>query len=74
MKNESGLQFTAINSELYREYVFPNGRVRIDNPIWLNVSDNGHRVYAEDGISYYIPKGWILLKWEAKEGEPNFVK
>ena len=37
MKNESGLPFTDISSEVYREYDFgEKGVVRIDNPVELN--------------------------------------
>lgn len=76
-KNESGLVFTNICSEEFREYHFPKGEsIRINNPTHLNVSaSGGHRVFSsENGMSYYIPKGWILLAWKAKEGCPNFVK
>ena len=58
--------------EEWREYLFPNGEiVHIDNPQFLIVSDNGHRIGAGE-ISHYIPYGWIQLKWknkpERKEG------
>lgn len=58
--------------EEYREYIFPGDEVvRIDNPQFLIVSDNGHRVGAGE-ISHYIPYGWIQLRWknkpERKEG------
>ena len=53
--------------EEYRTYVFPGKEeVRIDNPQFLIVSDNGHRVFGEDGISHYIPHGWIHLYWKNK--------
>lgn len=58
--------------EEWREYVFPGGEiVRIDNPQFLIVSDNGHRIGAGE-ISHYIPYGWIQLRWknqpQRKEG------
>lgn len=73
MKNETGLQFTEINSEKYRVYEFPGGeQVRIDNPTHLNVSKSGgHRILDAQGISHYIPPTWIHLYWE---GNPHFVK
>lgn len=50
--------------EEYRTYVFPGKEeVTIQKPEFLIVSDNGHRVYAEDGISHYVPTGWIHLYW-----------
>lgn len=74
-KNGTELMFTDISSERYREYIFPNGSVvRIDNPLQLNVSKNGHRVFDGQGVSHYIQQGWIHLKWEVKLGQPNFVK
>jgi len=72
--NGTELMFTDISSERYREYVFPTSSVRIDNPLKLNVSKNGHRVFDSSGTSHYIPQGWIHLKWEVKLGQPNFVK
>lgn len=75
-KNESHLIFTNISSEQYRVYDFANGRtIRIDDPMWLNVSaGGGHRLFDAGGTSHYIPKGWIHLKWKAKDGQPHFVK
>lgn len=79
-KNESGLEFTDISSEEYREYLFSAGdgsntSIRIPRPTKLNVSaSGGHRVFSEEGRSYYIPPKWIALYWEVKEGAPNFVK
>lgn len=73
--NKGSNKFIDIDSELWREYRFPGGEiVRIEGPIKLCVKDNGHRVWDEKNISHYIPSGWIHLTWEAKSGEPNFVK
>jgi len=75
-KNESDLDFTDISSEAWREYHFESGAtVRIDNPAMLNVSESGgHRIFDEQGLSHYVPKGWIHLVWEPKPGQPNFVR
>lgn len=74
--NKSGLEFTDISSEEFRQYEFLGGdRVRIDAPLYLNVSKTGgHRVFDSKGVSHYIPLTWIHLFWKAKEGQPNFVK
>jgi hypothetical protein len=80
--NESGLDFTDISSELYREYEFPpsgdricNDVIHINSPMKLNVSKSGgHRIFDENGVSHYIPSGWIHLSWCVKDGQPNFVK
>lgn len=59
-----------ISQEKYREYVFPDGnKVRIKKPLYLIVSDNGHRIADFNYISYYIPYGWIALYWENKDKE-----
>ena len=75
-RNDSDLEFSDISSEAWREYQFESGAVvRIENPLRLNVSESGgHRIYDAQGQSHYIPYGWIHLKWEAKPGEPNFVR
>lgn len=75
MKNATELKFADISTEVYRTYIYPGGEmVRIDNPTHLNVSKNGHRILDGQGVSHYMPQGWIHLFWEVKEGEPNFVK
>lgn len=79
MKNLSKHVFTPIESEEFREYTFPapQGRfvkVRITKPTHLSVSESGgHRVLDAEGVSHYIPSGWVHLSWKAKEGQPNFV-
>ncbi len=74
--NTSVHQFSDISSEVYRVYEFESGKaVRIDGPLKLNVSPSGgHRVFDASGTSHYIPKGWVHLRWETKEGRPHFVK
>lgn len=61
--------------EEYRVYEFPNGEsIRIDDPQFLIVSDNGHRIYDGDGISHYIPYGWIHLWWINKPGHSFYCE
>jgi len=74
-KNASDNKFIDISSEKFRTYVFPGGdEVTIKNPLQLSFSAAGHRLFDGEGVSHYIPKGWIHLKWEVKSGQPNFVK
>lgn len=74
-ENKSGLDFTDISSEAWREYSFDNGEIiKINHPLQLHVNDDGHRIFDSEGISHYIPAKWIHLRWKAKEGEPNFVR
>lgn len=72
--NESSNTFTDIGSEEYRIYKFPDGEVKITAPRLLSVSVGGHRLFDSEGVSHYVPKGWIHLRWKAWEGSPNFVK
>ena len=66
-------EWTDISSEDYRVYNFgERGQVHIDNPHYLNVSKSGgHRVLDRNGVSYYIPSGWLNIQWA---GHPAFVK
>jgi hypothetical protein len=75
-RNESGLEFTDISSEQSREYEFPGGnKVVIDSPMKLHVSaSGGHRIFDAEGISHYVPSGWIHLSWLADDSAPHFVK
>ena len=75
LNNQSPNTFTDISTELFRTYRFPNDElVTIQKPTHLSVSASGHRLLDADGISHYVPKGWIHLIWKAKDGQPNFVK
>lgn len=61
---------TDISKELYRVYVFKGGdEIRIENPLYLIVSDNGHRLADKNYISHYVPYGWIHLYWENTDKE-----
>lgn len=67
------MKFSDISDEQYREYTFPSGQVVKVEGLELNVSSSGgHRVKGADGFSYYIPSGWIQLRWLPKEGKQAF--
>ena len=74
-RNQSGLKFTDISSEEWREYIRDGFvTVRIDEPVALSVSKSGgHRLFDASGVCHYVTPGWQLLKWKAKEGQPHFV-
>lgn len=75
LRNNSDLEFSDISSEKWRQYDWGHTTILIESPLSLNVSESGgHRVLAADGVSHYIPSGWIHLSWEAKDGAPHFVK
>lgn len=63
-----------ISDEQWRQYRFPNGEViKIEHPVYLNVSDSGgHRIFDGE-FSHYVPAGWIHLVWLVKEGNPHFA-
>ena len=73
--NQSNLKFTDISTEEWREYIFPEGVVRINNPTHLHVSESGgHRIFvSETGMSHYIPSGWLHLRWYSGTKGPHFV-
>ena len=75
-RNGTNHKFDDISSEIYREYVYPDFILRIDNPLALNVnySSGGHRVFDVQGVSHYIPKGYRSIRWEVKDGLPHYVK
>ena len=59
--------------EVFRTYVFPGKEeVTIESPEFLIVSDNGHRVFDANGISHYVPSGWIHLYWK-NIGDRSFL-
>ena len=67
------MKFKSLESEIYREYIFPTGKVRIDYPLMLNVSPSGgHKIIDINSVSHYIPTGWIHLQWVVKPGCKNF--
>lgn len=69
------LEFSDLSDEEYRVYEFPGGcAIRLNEPTHLHVSDSGgHRVLTADGVSHYIPKGWLHLSWVVKSGCPKFA-
>jgi len=72
--NTTKYEFTDISSEEYRVYDFPGGNaIRIDVPLKIHTTFYGHRIFDAKGESHYIPKGWLHVRWKAKEGQPNFV-
>jgi len=76
LRNQGSYNFLDISTEEWRCYIWDvNGEEYwINNPQWLAISETGHRVLDAKGISHYIPFGWHLLKWKAREGAPHFVK
>jgi hypothetical protein len=73
------LEFKDISSEMYREYIYPDGsKVMIENPVAVAVKPThrpfgggGHRIVDKEGKGHYIPPGWIHLYWDNKPGLPR---
>lgn len=66
------LDWKDISDETERTYFFPNGaEVTIVGPLQLNVktkaNGDSHRIVSANG-SYYIPVGWIAIRWKVKQG------
>ena len=77
MSVNPSLGWKDIRNESYRAYHFYKDgdlvTIKIDKPFAVAISKNGHRVFNKQGISYYIPNGWIVLSWEGlKKGEPQY--
>lgn len=72
---QTPMVFKDLITEAWRAYHFANGTyVRLDNPVRLNVADNGdHRVLAGDGRLHVIPYGWIRLQIQPKQGMDPFA-
>jgi hypothetical protein len=68
------MEFKDITDEKFRIYTFPGGdEVRIESPVSLSVSESGgHRVIDAAGVSHYVPPTWLHLRFEVKDGRPNF--
>jgi len=61
--------------EEYRTYVFfEEGfkcEVTIEKPVFLIVTDNGHRIFDEERKSHYVPYGWKHIVWQNTEGRTD---
>lgn len=81
------IEFKDIRNEEYRTYVFPptfaggpNNEIRIDQPEAVATKapsrtftgGGSHRVVDKNGMSHYIPAGWIGIYWE-KDNDPGKV-
>lgn len=73
--NNPDLKFKSIETEQFRVYEFVDGSsFKINDPVALHVSESGgHRVLDKQGISHYIPSGWVHLYWKSKDGQPAFL-
>lgn len=63
-----------ISEEMVRVYRFAaDAATTIVRPVALAINQRGsHRIIDADGISHYIPPGWIHLSWRAKDSTPYF--
>lgn len=74
LRNDTDFEFVDISSEVWREYTFNDGNVvHIEAPLHLSVTESGHRILTQDGLSHFVPTGWVHLAWKSKDGEPHFV-
>ena len=76
IEGEAGdYDFKDITSEEFRVYRFPSGVVvKITNPQRIHVSaSGGARILDGQGVSHYVPTGWVHLFWKVREDAPHFV-
>jgi hypothetical protein len=66
------IKWSSLQSELYREYVFPEGDViRISEPQCLHVRGSGaHNVVDANDVVHYVPTGWRSIRWKVRDGRP----
>lgn len=77
-------EWLPIDNEEFREYIFPGGVVRIDNPVKVMIrfkpEGHSHRIVCcdrekpapEQYTSYYIPAGWLAIRWRGIDGTEAF--
>lgn len=72
----SELKTQDIRTEIWREYVYEDGKVyRIDKPLWLMTRDGGtgHRVVDEKGVTHWCPVNvWHCIRWYAPDEPVSF--
>ncbi len=74
LRHTTDRHFIDISSESLREYCWADGsKAMIVGPQWLAISESGHYILDAEENSYFVPFGWRILRWEAKEYEPHFV-
>jgi hypothetical protein len=66
-----------ISSEVYREYIYADYTLRINQPWRLFVKESSlgghaHRVETADGMGYYVAPGWKAICWKAKDSQQVF--
>jgi len=80
------LVFHDISKEMWRAYVYPSPdgdgvvEIKIDNPVAVAMKapsetfarGGRHRILDADGVSHYIPQGWVDMKWKNAPGTPRF--
>ncbi len=75
-----------IVGEERRTYVFPHGEITIENPkklmIKMKPEGHSHRIIgimpknapseSDVPVSYYIPSGWMAIRWDGIDGTEHF--
>lgn len=74
----SRLRFKDISDEVYRKYMRydatngPEPALRIENPVAVAVSDNGHRIVDQTGKAFYIDHAsYQYIEWCNRVGAPR---
>lgn len=73
-QNAGSYEFIDLN-ERWRTYYYADGTEQTIIAVQkLAVSKSGHRLFTADGLSHFVPFGWIRVSWKVVEGTPNFLK
>lgn len=70
--NHSGYEFIDISNERVREYHFVNKILRIDEPMFLYISESGgQRIVSKRGRCLYVPSGFLWIEWRTYDNKPH---
>jgi hypothetical protein len=62
-----------ISSELWRDYIYPDGKTfRVNDPLELYIVNGSHRVVDMDGVTYRPERGYVGIRWKPRAGKPPF--
>jgi hypothetical protein len=72
MTTETTTKEFDIRAEIYREYVYADGKIfRIEQPVTLYILDgDSHRVVDMNNVCHRPERGYVGIRWEQSNGKP----
>lgn len=75
MQYETNLEWKDIEGEVWRAYIFAEGKLVIERPVkvapygsYRGEGGPSHRLIDEKGCGYYVPAGWYAIQWANEAG------